>query len=68
MAYFQDSMDLNRILEPINQEGKQLVCKVYWRSSTGALGYGGIVRLPASLFDQKDPKNAFIGFREYHKD
>jgi hypothetical protein len=68
MALFQDVMDYSRIVEPLNQEGKSLVCKVYWKDSKGSLDFGGITRLPASLFDQTNPRVAFIGFREYHRD
>lgn len=64
---FQDTMDNERVVKPIKSEGKSVLCKVYWRSKTGPLNYGGETKLPASLFDET-PANRRIGFVPLSRD
>lgn len=59
---FTDSMDPTRILQPIGTNGKKFTCKVFFKGRGGALVYSGKVELPAHLFDEKDPRNRYVGF------
>lgn len=61
MAMFQDAMDSDRVVKVLSSKGKSLECAVYWRSKNG-LNFGGKVSLPASLFDESNLRNRYIGF------
>lgn len=65
MSLFQDTMDPTRVVKTLRQEGKSMVCAVYWKVQ-GDLNYGGVTKLPASLFDET-PQNRHIGFVAYNK-
>lgn len=63
---FQDTMDNERVVKPLRNQGKSMVCAVYWRGKNG-LNYGGETKLPASLFDET-PINRRIGFVPLNRD
>lgn len=65
MNLFQDTMDPSRVVKPLRQEGKQMVCEVYWKVQ-GDLNYGGTTKIPAGLFDET-PQNRHIGFVSINK-
>lgn len=61
MAMYQDAMDPQRVVKPLETKSSgRIVCRVYWRTK-GGLNYGGKTTLPAALFSE-NPRNRFIGF------
>lgn len=66
MALFQDMMDLDRIVKPLDQEKGRTICAIYFRNGH-QLNYVGKAPIPSNLLiDPKDrPSNRFIGFVPY---
>lgn len=62
MALFQDTMDSSRVAKPLRTEGNNNICAIYWQERDGSLNYGGTAPVPASLFNENNPRNKFIGF------
>lgn len=66
MAFFQDMMDLDRIVKPLHQDGRRTICAIYNKNGN-QLNYVGRAPIPSNLLvDPKDrPSNRFIGFVPY---
>lgn len=59
---FQDTMDTTRVIQPIEQNGKSMLCGIYWKTKNG-LTYGGKANVPAALIgDPRDHLIQRIGF------
>ena len=55
-----DSMDIERIVVPVEEHGRLTTCRIYWHTNTG-LVFGGKADIPSSLFEQ-NLTNERIGF------
>jgi hypothetical protein len=66
MALFQDTMDTDRIVKPLHQQGKRTICAIYMKGGD-QLNYVGKAPIPTNLLaDVKDrPNNRHIGFVPY---
>lgn len=63
MALFQDTMDSERVVKPLRQEGKNTICAVYLKGE-GRLNFVGNAPIPTVLLNdpKEHPINHRIGF------
>ena len=66
-ATFVDTMDTNRLLQPVREENGKLVYKVYWKATKGAPTYGGNTSLPKHMFSDSN-FYARVGFRSQQQE
>ena len=67
VTMYQDNADLSRVVQPIEQSGKDPLCKIFWKTK-GGLVYGGTARVPANLFGtDKDLHLKRYGFTPYFR-